>query len=234
MRSREAFRVALDALRANRLRSGAHDARGGHRRRRGRRAGRPRQRREAGGRAAGRGARLEHHHRRARQVRARLGAVDQPAVPRGRRAARPGRRRHPPGCGVHRLRRDRRRRPARVVRDRQRGQRERAQRLRPAAGARRVHHRVGRRHPPPGRGARLHVGTPGVRRRRPARPPGVHRRRPVPGDRCLRAGRLDVRRRPRHRGAHPGDRRATAVRRRPHRRAGRQGADGPTTSSRCS
>ncbi len=41
---------------------------------------------------------------------------------------------------------------------------------------------------------------------------------------------LDVRRRPRHRGAHPGDRGAAAVRRRPDRRAGREGADAPTTS----
>ena len=46
----------------------------------------------------------------------------------------------------------------------------------------------------------------------------------VPGHRRLRAGRLDVRRRPGRRGAHPGHRGAAAVRGRPDRRPGRQGA----------
>ena len=235
VRAGEAFRVALDALRANRLRSRPHDARRRHRRRRGRRAGRHRQRREAGGRAAGRGPRLEHHHRRARQVRVRLGAVGQPADPRGRRAARPGRRRPAPGRGVHRLRRDRRRRA-------------RASRSSPSTASTRTcrtsstgRWRAASTSPRSDVDTRRRVAVlgatsvaPGVRRRRPARPAGVDRRRPVPGDRRLRAGRLDVRRRPRRRGAHPGDRRAAAVRRRPHRRAGGQGADAPTTSSRCS
>ena len=57
----------------------ADHARRRHRRRRGRDPGGDRQRREAGGREPGRGPRLEHHHRRAGQVRARRGAVGQPA-----------------------------------------------------------------------------------------------------------------------------------------------------------
>ncbi len=59
------------------------------------------------------------------------------------------------------------------------------------------------------------------------------RRRAVPGDRGLRRGRLDVRRRPRRRDPHPGHRSAAAVRCRAHRRARREGADLGDGRRRC-
>ena len=235
MRAGEAFRVALDALRANRLRSALTML--------GVVIGVARGRRSWWRSAAGAKQEVEQ------QVEGLgsniiivvpgkfefgVGADGQPAHPRRRRPARPGRRRPAPGGG------------------------RRSPRARPCGSARRetfvTVNGVNENVPnvfdrPLARGeyltatdvdTRRRVAVLGstvvrraVRRRRPARPAGHDRRRAVPGHRRLRAGRLDLRRRPRHRGAHPGDRRPAAVRRRPDRRARGEGADAPTTSSRC-
>ena len=162
MRAGEAFRVALGALRGQQAAQRADHARRRHRRRGGRRPGGDRQpapSRRSSTQVEGLGSNIIIVV--PGKFELGVGADGQPAHPRRRRPARPGRRRRAPGRRLGRLGRERRRRPARDVRHRQRRQRERAQRLRPAAGARGVHHRLRRRHPSPGRGARLHGRAPG-------------------------------------------------------------------------
>jgi len=222
MRLAEAWRVALDALRANRLAQRTDHARRGHRGGRRRGTGRHRHRRQGGGRVAGRGARLQPASwwsrvrcpsaTRPRSPPLTLSDVDAVAKLRGGRD--------------------------RVAVTLSSGETVRAGNVKQFASVLGVlgdHAEGVRPHAQPGQlPQQVRCGTPvagvavlgyGVarklfRRPRPDRPADGCGRRPVPGDRRIREAGREPRRRPGRRGAHPDHRGPADVR---HATGGRHG-----------